>query len=90
MAFLYKVSSTKYAQFKTTKQINWTQENINLQALGKELIIFNNKFNQEAFTILIVYLNNGMSIKRKITLVGIYKYPNCVKYNRTIYSKEDY
>ena len=31
-----------------------------------------------------------MSIKRKIIPIGIYKYPICVKYNRTMHYKEDY
>ena len=58
-------------------------------ALSKELIIFNNKLNKKASTTLVTHLNNRMSIKRKIALVRIYKYPICVKYNRTIYYKED-
>ena len=36
-----------------------------------------------------IYLNDGIFIKRKIILVKIYKYPNYVKYNKTIYYKED-
>ena len=59
------------------------------QVLGKEFIIFNNKLNQEAFIILIVYLNNKMFIMRKTALVGIYKHPNCIKYKKTIYYKKD-
>ena len=38
---------------------------------------------------LVAYLNNGTTIKRKIALVEIYKYPNCIKYTRITYIKED-
>ena len=65
------------------------QENTNPQTLGKKLIVFNSELNQEAFTILVTYLNDGTSIKRKIALVGIYKHPNYIRYNRTTHYKED-
>ena len=65
------------------------QNNTDLQALGKEFIVFNNELNQKAFTTLIIHLNNGMSIKRKIVPVKTCKHSNYVKYNRTTHYEED-
>ena len=44
-ALLHGINFTNYAQFKTTQQTNWTQNNTNPQALGKELIVFNSELN---------------------------------------------
>jgi len=65
------------------------QENTDLQALGKELIVFNNELNQEVSTTLIICSNNRMSIKRKIALIGMCKHPNYIKYNRTTHYEKD-
>ena len=66
------------------------QENTNPRALGKELIVFDSKLDQEAFTILVACLNDGTSTKRKIAPVGTCKHPNCIRYNRTTHYEEDY
>lgn len=88
-ALLHGVSSTKYAQFKTTKRTNWTQENTDPRALGKELIVFDSELDQEASTILVARSNDGTSTKRKIAPVGTCKHPNCIRYNRTTHYEED-
>lgn len=88
-ALLHGVSSTNYAQFKTTQRTNWTQKNTDPRALGKELIVFDSELDQEASTTLVARSNDGTSTKRKTAPVGTCKHPNCVKYNRTTHSEED-
>ena len=87
-ALLHGVNSTKYAQFKTTKRTNWTRENTDPRALGKELIVFDSELDQEVST-LVAQLNDRGSTKRKIAPVGTCKHPNCVRFNRTTHYQED-
>jgi len=88
-ALLHGVNSTSYAQFKTTKRTNWTRENTDPRALGKELIIFDSELDQEVSTALVVQSNDRGPTKRKIAPVGTCKHPNCVRYNRTTHYEED-
>jgi hypothetical protein len=88
-ALLHGVSSTNYAQFKTTQRTSWTQNNTDPRALGKELIVFDSELDQETSTALVARSNDGTSTKRKIAPVGTCKHPNCVKYKRTTHNEED-
>ena len=68
--------------------MNWTQENTDPQALGKEFIIFNSEFDQKVST-LVVQLDKRRSTKRKMALIRTYKHLNCVKFNRITHYEED-